>query len=86
MKYIPLLLLIGCSPPEINCNDNCGKLISKHHFRSEQTILLTYVTNCNDTLTSEIKLNEQQLSNDNGIAYFIEAFKLKQKYCDESKN
>lgn len=64
------------------CNLDCGKLITKYHYRELQAIDYTYVTNCNDTLTSTVFLNEEQLGVDNGVAYFINTYSLKDYYCE----
>lgn len=76
--------LLSCSKDDDTkpCNTECGKLISKYHYRDIQTVQYTYVTNCNDTLTSTVFLNEEQLGVDNGVAYFINTYSLKDYYCE----
>lgn len=81
-----VLIVSSCSSNDkvgttILCNNNCGKLITKFHYRDKQTIDYTYVTNCNDTLISTVILNKEQLGIDNGISYFINTYSLKDYYC-----
>lgn len=87
MRSLLLLLslfLLSCTPnEESSCDENCGKLITKYHKRDLKLIEITYVSQCKDTLIDTINLTEEQLSTDNGITYFIETFKLGQKYCKQ---
>lgn len=85
MKYLILLLLFSCSSepePEKPCNPECGKLIDTRHFREEQEIKLMYVSECNDTITNQFKLNNDQLGNDNGIQFYVTNFKVGDNYCE----
>jgi hypothetical protein len=94
MKYliISLILFTSCCPEPIReveitpCNQNCGKLIDTRHFREEQKIRLMYVTECKDTITKIIELNQSQLGNDNGILFYVSTFKVGEKYCDYESN
>ena len=85
MKTILLLtlaILTSCTT-EKPCIQDCGKLITKFHKRDLKLIEITFVNQCNDTLVDVINLNEEQLSNDNGIAYFENEFEILEWYCDE---
>jgi hypothetical protein len=88
MKHLPLLLLlISCSTdtsgiPDATCKENCGKLIDTRHFREQQEIKLMYVSECGDTITNQFKINEQQLSTDNGISFYVNNFSVGEYYCE----
>jgi hypothetical protein len=88
MKHLPLLLLlISCSTdtsgiPDAHCKDNFGKLIDTRHFREQQEIKLMYVSECGDTITNQFKINEQQLSTDNGISFYVNNFSVGEYYCE----
>lgn len=89
MRKITLLLalaLFSCSNDEAKpCKTNCGKLIESWHYRSDQIIKLTYVSECGDTIINAIKLTKEQLSNDNGISYYVDSFTIGMYYCECAK-
>lgn len=84
---IVALVLSSCSSEQAvtkePCNYDCGKLISKYHYREAKLVSYTYVNKCNDTIVDIIELDEEQLAQDNGISYFINTYQLKDYYCDE---
>lgn len=80
--YILLFFATSCTKEEIPCNSKCGKLYDVRHFRELQQVRYTYVTECVDTITNVIELNAAQLSNDNGVSYFVERFDFKKIFCE----
>lgn len=86
MRKITLLLvlaLFSCSNDDAQpCKTNCGKLIESWHYRADKIIKLTYVSECGDTIVNTIELTKEQLSNDNGISYYVDSFNVGMYYCD----
>lgn len=90
MKKLILILLsilfLSCSSNDDNkiekpCEYECGILITKQHFRSEQRVQYTYKNECGNIISNNIFLNQEQLGSDNGIQYFINNYSVGDYYC-----
>lgn len=83
LLIILALISLSCSPDyESKCKADCGKLIESWHYRADKIIKLTYVSECGDTIVNSVKLTEEQLSNDNGISYYVGSFNVGMYYCE----
>jgi hypothetical protein len=87
--FILSTIIFSCSSPDkviaeeiLPCRSECGKLIDTRHFREQQEIRLVYVSECGDTITQTIELNQIQLENDNGIYFYVNTFSVGQNYCE----